>query len=643
MKQKLLFLLVTLFSSYFIFAQAPILSNDDNTITIDYPWGCIPTGAPSNGPLTSGNYIVRVEWTDPFNNGNPESYQSTTLGDYLNVTNLGTASQSIRIDAFNYGGYSTSMLNGSLQYFPDAVNETYSLADIPDATTITIKTLDLSTTWIIKFSFGQKIEECLVVPVTLLSFTGQKVGNTAKLVWQTASESNMSRYEIERSTDGLYFQTIGGIVPSVNSSNVYTYSYTDNIPAAARQYYRLRMVDIDGKRKYSNIIYVQGFTAVAQPGSITCNYTMAGTNGLCAPSTGTYSLSTYPDFSNVTWTATPFYAIPNSYRLYANNYLPDGAKLTVLNANVITLTATVSRCSSGGTIVKYIFKGKPAINTNVVSQTTTDPCSVAVISNSKTITVVPFPGTAASNYEWYLNNGYVGTGLTNSFTNSSNQIYNYEVRFNGPCGVSLASGSIAAVTTGACTPPSIVVTNTFQSTPSGCGGGTTTSQKVTIIPFACTTGSNYAWYINGAYNGTGLSRTFNTTNGQSYSFEIRYYGPCGLSTFTGYIGLIAYKKADMFSKVAPNPVVKTLTIERVLPCEILPKMDPSSPFISNKVPGLITSIEIFDYSGNLVKAQKFRTQSISVQVDVQNIKRGNYRLKINYGEMSEVMQIKLVD
>lgn len=642
MKQKFLFFLAAFLCSQLIYAQVPTITNDENTITVASPWGCIPTGAPSNGPSVTGNYIVRVEWTDLISN-TTESYQSTSAGDLLTVMNAGISSQSIRIDAFNYSGYTTSTLNGTVQYFPDAVNEGYALSDIADATTITIKTLDLSTTWIIKFSFGQKIEECLVVPVTLLSFTGQKVGNAAQLVWQTASEYNMSRYEIERSTDGLYFQTIGATVPSVNSSTTHTYSYTDNIPAAARQYYRLRMVDIDGRRKYSNIIYVQGFTAVAQPGSITCNYTMAGTNGLCSSSTGTYSLSTYPDFSNVTWTANPFYAIPNSYRLYANNYLPGDAKLTVINANVITLTATVSRCSAGGTIVKYIFKGKPAINTSVVSQTTTNPCSGAVISNSKTITVIPFPGTVAANYEWYLNNSYVGTGLTNSFTNSSTQVYNYEVRFNGPCGISLASGSIDGVATGGCTAPNIVVTNTFQSSPSGCGGGTTTSQKVTITPFACTTGSDYQWYINNSYNGTGLSRTFNTTNGQSYSYEIRYYGPCGLSTYTGYIGLIAYKKADMFSKVAPNPVVKTLTIERVLPCEILPKMDPSSPFISNKVPGLITSIEIFDYSGNLVKAQKFKTQSISVQVDVQNIKRGNYRLKINYGDMSEVMQIKLVD
>ena len=194
-------------------------------------------------------------------------------------------------------------------HFPDQILDGASLASIIDYTYITIKTEDQAVTWTITFSNGVKVEECNVVPVTLVSFNSQKVNNTAKLKWVTNSEYNMSKYVVERSSNGSQFQTIGAVL-SVNDPNVHNYQYIDNTSAASIQYYRLRMVNIDGKISYSSITYVQGLTAVTQPGAITCNYSMNGTNSLCNKATEKYSLSTYPDFSNVTWSASAFYPLP---------------------------------------------------------------------------------------------------------------------------------------------------------------------------------------------------------------------------------------------------------------------------------------------------------------------------------------------
>jgi hypothetical protein len=544
MNYKLLFFFFALLFSQIMYAQPVTLTNTDNTITIASPWGCLPAGSASGGPSVTGNYIIRIDWYD-IGTASNEFYQTPTASpDLVTINNFGLSTQSVVLNALASSGFSNPI------HFPDFTNEGYSFLDIQDLT-ITVKTLNLSTTWIIKFSEGVKNEQCVVLPINLLSFYGQKVynANAAQLYWQTAQESNMSRFEVERSSDGVYFQTIGATIPATNTSITQNYTYTDNIPAGTRQYYRLRMIDNDGRRTYTLITTVQGLTAVAQPGSIACNYTMGGPSALCTYSTAGYGLSFYPDFSNVIWTATPFFNIPNSYKLYADNGVPGGARLTVINPNVITLTSTVSRCSSGGTIVRYIFKGKPAISKSTTTRNVTDPCTGVIISSSATVTVTPFPGTAAGDYQWYINNVYSSTGLSKTFnTSAGSPGYSYEIRFNGPCGLSIGTGII-----------------------SGSGG----------IPID-------------------------------------------------------------FAKIAPNPITSNLRIDsRRPPCDPIPS--PSNPLVSNIKVNMITGYEIFDYSGNRVKFQELKIPIDLLDVNVQNLQRGNYRLIIHYGELSENEQIKLVD
>jgi len=313
----------------------------------------------------------------------------------------------------------------------------------------------------------------------------------------------------------------------------------------------------------------------------------------------------------------------------------------VIHPNVITLTANVSRCSSGGSIVKYIYKGTPAVSTTKTTTTVTNPCSGAVSSNSATITVNPFPGTTSGEYQWYYNNSYIGTGLTNTFNNSDALGKNYEVRFNGPCGISIAAGIVEGIgSTPTCTPPQIYTNTTTSSVTDPCNGTVTSSSAtVTINLLPCTSAGNYEWYVNGVYNGTGLSKIFNTTYSQTYNWEIRYNGPCGVSLVHGTIyGNLP--PLEPLAKLGPNPVVDYIIVDTRRPyCPPIP----SEPFTVSKSKNLVTSIEIYDNFGNQVKYQSFKTPLDMVQIDVKNIKRGNYRLKINYADKFEIQQIMLVD
>ncbi|WP_205514571.1 T9SS type A sorting domain-containing protein [Longitalea arenae] len=87
------------------------------------------------------------------------------------------------------------------------------------------------------------------LPLTLLEFTGQAAGNKAVLKWKTADEENTSMFQIERSADGVSFIKLDAL--AAMGSGAHPYSFTDENPLAGNNYYRLKMVDIDGQFTYS--------------------------------------------------------------------------------------------------------------------------------------------------------------------------------------------------------------------------------------------------------------------------------------------------------------------------------------------------------------------------------------------------------
>ncbi len=87
-----------------------------------------------------------------------------------------------------------------------------------------------------------------VLPLRLLSFAARKDNKTNLLTWTTTNEINVAHFEIERSSNGREFRKIGTIKAGLSN-----YSFTDKSPLALINYYRLKMVDKDGKFEYSPI------------------------------------------------------------------------------------------------------------------------------------------------------------------------------------------------------------------------------------------------------------------------------------------------------------------------------------------------------------------------------------------------------
>jgi choice-of-anchor B domain-containing protein len=96
----------------------------------------------------------------------------------------------------------------------------------------------------------------IVVPVELIDFQGIADNKKAKLTWKTASEVNVSVYEIEKRNDenGKENWLNIGSTKAHNTPSVYT--LFDENPSLGTEYYRLKMVDKDGQFTYSKIVAI---------------------------------------------------------------------------------------------------------------------------------------------------------------------------------------------------------------------------------------------------------------------------------------------------------------------------------------------------------------------------------------------------
>jgi hypothetical protein len=98
------------------------------------------------------------------------------------------------------------------------------------------------------------VEYQSVLPVELLSFSGQNTEGGNLLTWQTANEVNNKGFSVERKkATGDSWYVLGFVVSNSKSA---TYNFTDNTPLSISSY-RLRQIDNDGKETLSKVITIQ--------------------------------------------------------------------------------------------------------------------------------------------------------------------------------------------------------------------------------------------------------------------------------------------------------------------------------------------------------------------------------------------------
>jgi len=108
-------------------------------------------------------------------------------------------------------------------------------------------------------NFSYHIGQTGSLPLSLVSFTAQLNNETVNLSWVSALQINTSHFVVQRSVDGVNYDDDAIVFTTENGSVTTDYQYADNIDEIKTSliYYRLKIVDLDGKYQYSSIALVK--------------------------------------------------------------------------------------------------------------------------------------------------------------------------------------------------------------------------------------------------------------------------------------------------------------------------------------------------------------------------------------------------
>ena len=178
--------------------------------------------------------------------------------------------------------------------FEDA--QWYSLMDV-NTPIVDYNTVDNIGNNIIRFgTYGRGVWDfqitALFLPAELTKFDAKlNTKNQVQTSWTTASEANVDHFEIQHSTNGLDFTTIGKVAAKGNSQTSNDYAFMHLRPSNGINYYRLKINDLDGKFDYSAVesVSVNGdnFEFTIYPNPLMANGELTIKTGFDAP----YSLA----------------------------------------------------------------------------------------------------------------------------------------------------------------------------------------------------------------------------------------------------------------------------------------------------------------------------------------------------------------
>ncbi|MDQ6904049.1 MAG: T9SS type A sorting domain-containing protein [Bacteroidota bacterium] len=95
-----------------------------------------------------------------------------------------------------------------------------------------------------------------LLPLTFTNIKAWNINSYNNIQWNTANETNVDQYSVQRSGDGIHYQSVS----ATKAKNLYaeSYAWTDLTPAKVNNYYRVQSTDMDGKMSYSPVIRLEG-------------------------------------------------------------------------------------------------------------------------------------------------------------------------------------------------------------------------------------------------------------------------------------------------------------------------------------------------------------------------------------------------
>ncbi len=227
----------------------------------------------------SGN--ATVQNLNPSNNlnasGGGNVFFNNTQGTYLQISGFSPSNAPASMDiSFDMFGYNVNNLNELvLEYSTDGINYTalpYKrlfrnyvaptpwdiMVSDPLPSSVGFSNLRIrfrQTTTTQQFNIDDiEANFYSALPIRLLSFSAAKLKGDVQINWTASSTDEHEYFSLESSTDGRHFTALKDV--NVKGIGEFAYNYTDR-PATEKTFYRLKMIDANGRSTYSQIVFIQ--------------------------------------------------------------------------------------------------------------------------------------------------------------------------------------------------------------------------------------------------------------------------------------------------------------------------------------------------------------------------------------------------
>ncbi|HEY8734545.1 MAG TPA: T9SS type A sorting domain-containing protein [Puia sp.] len=136
-----------------------------------------------------------------------------------------------------------------------------------------------------------------LLPLILVSFYSSQKNQDVILYWRTENEDNINSFEVESSGNGNADWQPLEIIPSMAAdAGGYSYSFIDHTKMNGARYYRLKIVDKDGKYTYSKVLFIGS----VQTGTISITPTLVyGSVNVSLPVPGPTQVSIYNTYGQL--------------------------------------------------------------------------------------------------------------------------------------------------------------------------------------------------------------------------------------------------------------------------------------------------------------------------------------------------------
>jgi hypothetical protein len=203
------------------------------------------------GAAPNRRFILSFENIPMFSCGtsSPTIYHSSQVKIYETSNNIEIHVKQKKVcPGWNGGGAVLGLLNYNGTIYTPPVNATAHNVN----TALTYTWTMTNTAYRFSTTCGASSTCGVTLPIGMKSFYGERVDKINNLYWETATEENLKKYKIQRSTDAINFIDIGQVTPNNFPSK---YSFEDkNATVGIINYYRIAIYENDGTISYTSIV-----------------------------------------------------------------------------------------------------------------------------------------------------------------------------------------------------------------------------------------------------------------------------------------------------------------------------------------------------------------------------------------------------